>query len=62
MFGALCHDIDHSGFTCDFLDMSDNPLVSLYDTAVLENHHSWFGKFIIKVISINFEITPTNYL
>lgn len=49
LLGALCHDIDHPGYTNTFLKLSNHPLATLYDDSFLENHHYWLGQLIIKV-------------
>lgn len=39
IIAALCHDIDHGGFTNNFLVDIKDDLVQLYEESFLENHH-----------------------
>lgn len=39
IISALCHDVDHGGFTNNFLQMTNDILVQLYEESPLENHH-----------------------
>lgn len=39
IIAALCHDLDHGGFTNNFLQMTNDILVQLYEESPLENHH-----------------------
>ncbi|CAH1173827.1 unnamed protein product [Phaedon cochleariae] len=39
LIAALCHDLDHGGFTNNFLQLTDDTLAQLYDESPLENHH-----------------------
>ena len=36
---CLCHDLDHRGYSNDFLVKNKAPLAALYSTSVMENHH-----------------------
>lgn len=49
LFGGLCHDLDHPGYTNVFIKLTENPLASLYEDSILENHHAFVGAMIIKV-------------
>nr|XP_023015593.1 cAMP and cAMP-inhibited cGMP 3',5'-cyclic phosphodiesterase 10A-like [Leptinotarsa decemlineata] len=39
LIAALCHDLDHGGFTNNYLQLTDDTLAQLYDESPLENHH-----------------------
>ncbi|XP_060525449.1 cAMP and cAMP-inhibited cGMP 3',5'-cyclic phosphodiesterase 10A-like isoform X2 [Cylas formicarius] len=39
LIASLCHDLDHGGYTNNFLQMTDDTLAQLYDESFLENHH-----------------------
>lgn len=49
MIAALCHDVDHPGFTNNFLQVTNHVLADLYEESVLENHHYMVAMIIIKV-------------
>lgn len=59
MVAALCHDLDHRGFTNNFLQLTDNPLVQLYEESFLENHHYLVTMTILDDSSI-FTSMPAN--
>lgn len=46
---ALCHDIDHGGFTNNFLTLVSDNLVQLYEESPLENHHYHVTMSILSV-------------
>lgn len=48
LVSCLCHDIDHRGFTNDFLQKSNHPLTSLYPASTMENHHFQMTKLIVE--------------
>lgn len=54
LVAALCHDLDHRGFTNNFLQLASNPLVELYEESYLENHHYFVTMLLLK----NYEIFP----
>ncbi|KAG5883187.1 hypothetical protein JTB14_018203 [Gonioctena quinquepunctata] len=39
VIAALCHDLDHGGFTNNYLQHTDDTLAQLYDESPLEHHH-----------------------
>ncbi|RZB39878.1 cAMP and cAMP-inhibited cGMP 3',5'-cyclic phosphodiesterase 10A, partial [Asbolus verrucosus] len=39
LIATLCHDVDHPGFTNNFLQMTKDDLSFLYENSTLENHH-----------------------
>lgn len=39
IIAALGHDLDHGGFTNNFLQLTDDTLAQLYEESPLENHH-----------------------
>lgn len=49
VIAALCHDVDHPGFTNNFLQVTNHVLANLYEESVLENHHYMVAMMIIKV-------------
>ena len=49
VIAALCHDIDHPGFTNQFINLSHDPMSILYDKSPLENHHFYLTSLIIEV-------------
>eukprot|EP00479_Gromia_sphaerica_P007431 TRINITY_DN2475_c0_g1_i1.p1 TRINITY_DN2475_c0_g1~~TRINITY_DN2475_c0_g1_i1.p1 ORF type:complete len:463 (+),score=98.75 TRINITY_DN2475_c0_g1_i1:118-1389(+) len=54
MIGALCHDIDHPGYTNQFAINSASPLAVRYnDTSVLENHHAYEAFQILSLPQCN---------
>ncbi|KAJ8934359.1 hypothetical protein NQ314_013400 [Rhamnusium bicolor] len=51
LIAALCHDLDHGGFTNNFLQLTDDSLAQLYDESPLENHHHRVAMTILSAIS-----------
>lgn len=49
---ALCHDLDHGGFTNNFLQLTDDTLAQLYDESPLEHHHYRVTMTILSVSNI----------
>lgn len=39
LFGAICHDLDHRGYSNDFIKRTESPLSALYTTSIMEYHH-----------------------
>ena len=39
LVACLCHDIDHRSISNQFLTLTKHPLVTLYPTSTMENHH-----------------------
>ncbi|KAJ8952651.1 hypothetical protein NQ318_020966 [Aromia moschata] len=52
LISALCHDLDHSGFTNNFLQLTDDTLAQLYDESPLENHHYRTAMLILSICPI----------
>nr|CAH7748344.1 unnamed protein product [Callosobruchus chinensis] len=52
LIAALCHDLDHGGFTNNFLQLTDNTLAQLYDESPLEHHHYRVAMLIMSVCPI----------
>ncbi|KAJ8978479.1 hypothetical protein NQ317_018732 [Molorchus minor] len=50
IIAALCHDLDHSGFTNNFLQLTDDTLAQLYDESPLEYHHYRVAMIILSSI------------
>lgn len=49
MIACICHDLDHGGFTNNFLILSNDVLAQLYEESTLENHHYYVGSLILSV-------------
>lgn len=52
LIATLCHDLDHGGFTNNFLQLTDDTLAQLYDESPLENHHYQVGITILSEFPI----------
>ncbi|KAG8322474.1 hypothetical protein J6590_022923 [Homalodisca vitripennis] len=48
MVAALCHDLDHRGYTNNFVQLTKHHLAKLYESSPLENHHFVVTKMIIE--------------
>lgn len=46
MVAALCHDLDHRGYTNNFIQLTKHYLSTLYESSPLENHHFAVTKMI----------------
>lgn len=55
MIAALCHDIDHQGYTNNFLRIVQDPIAELYEESPLEHHH-YFVTLKILGVSIKIKI------
>lgn len=51
LLACMCHDLDHGGYTNNFLQKTDDTLSQLYDESFLENHHFQVAMLIYKVFS-----------
>ncbi|GLH07158.1 cAMP-specific 3',5'-cyclic phosphodiesterase, isoform F [Gryllus bimaculatus] len=49
---ALCHDLDHPGYTNNFLQLTNHALSLLYTESTLENHHFQVAMLIINTCDI----------
>ncbi|KAL1487955.1 hypothetical protein ABEB36_015336 [Hypothenemus hampei] len=49
IIACLCHDLDHGGYTNNFLQTTEDTLSQLYDESFLENHHYEVAMLIYKV-------------
>ncbi|KAL1488021.1 hypothetical protein ABEB36_015395 [Hypothenemus hampei] len=49
IIACLCHDLDHGGYTNNFLQTTEDTLSQLYDESFLENHHFQVAMLIYKV-------------
>ncbi|XP_050308588.1 cAMP and cAMP-inhibited cGMP 3',5'-cyclic phosphodiesterase 10A-like isoform X1 [Anthonomus grandis grandis] len=49
IIACVCHDLDHGGYTNNFLQLTDHTLSQLYDESFLENHHYQVATLIYKV-------------
>ena len=36
---CLCHDVDHRGYTNQYMVKSSSPLAGIYSTSTMEHHH-----------------------
>lgn len=52
IIAALCHDLDHGGFTNNFLQLINDDLAQLYEESFLENHHYRVTMTILNECSI----------
>ncbi|XP_070569294.1 cAMP and cAMP-inhibited cGMP 3',5'-cyclic phosphodiesterase 10A-like [Ptychodera flava] len=39
IISCICHDVDHHGYTNQFMQKYETPLASLYSTSIMEQHH-----------------------
>lgn len=39
LVAALCHDLDHPGYSNNFLKLTGSPMAHLYPNSILENNH-----------------------
>lgn len=51
LLACICHDLDHGGYTNNFLQKTDDKLSQLYDESFLENHHFEVAVLIYKAFS-----------
>lgn len=51
VIGAVCHDLDHRGYSNSFLQKCEQPLAALYSTSVMEQHHFQCAVAILQVIA-----------
>lgn len=58
VIAAICHDLDHGGFTNNFLQLTDDTLAQLYDESPLEHHHYRVAMTIWSEFQIYPNITP----
>ncbi|XP_044258943.1 cAMP and cAMP-inhibited cGMP 3',5'-cyclic phosphodiesterase 10A-like [Tribolium madens] len=47
LIASLCHDIDHPGFTNNFLQIIKDDITILYEAPALENHHWEVTKMVL---------------
>ncbi|XP_041979931.1 cAMP and cAMP-inhibited cGMP 3',5'-cyclic phosphodiesterase 10A-like [Aricia agestis] len=48
MIAGLCHDVDHPGYNNSFLALRQHPLARMYKSSMLEHHHYYITKKIVK--------------
>ncbi|KAH0998645.1 hypothetical protein HUJ05_009626, partial [Dendroctonus ponderosae] len=48
IIACVCHDLDHGGYTNNFLQKTEQTLSQLYDESFLENHHFQVAMLIYK--------------
>ncbi|XP_072391177.1 cAMP and cAMP-inhibited cGMP 3',5'-cyclic phosphodiesterase 10A-like [Diabrotica undecimpunctata] len=60
IIAALCHDLDHGGFTNNFLQLTDDTLAQLYDESILENYHYRVAMTILNGLQI-YNMTKEDY-
>ncbi|KAJ8921660.1 hypothetical protein NQ315_010569 [Exocentrus adspersus] len=61
LLAALCHDLDHGGFTNNFLQLTNDTLAELYDESPLEHHHYRVTMTILNNCPVFIDITPETY-
>ncbi|CAG9858267.1 unnamed protein product [Phyllotreta striolata] len=61
LIAALCHDLDHGGFTNNFLQLTDDTLAQLYEDSILENHHYYVAMTILNAIPIFNNMTADDH-
>lgn len=61
IISCICHDLDHGGFTNNFLILSNDILAQLYEESTLENHHYYVSKLILSENQIFPEIPDEDY-
>ncbi|XP_054283445.1 cAMP and cAMP-inhibited cGMP 3',5'-cyclic phosphodiesterase 10A-like [Macrosteles quadrilineatus] len=61
MVAALCHDLDHRGYTNNFVQLTKHYLSSLYASSPLENHHFTVAKMIIQKCAMFSYLKPEIY-
>jgi cAMP and cAMP-inhibited cGMP 3',5'-cyclic phosphodiesterase 10 len=58
---ALCHDLDHGGFTNNFLELTKDDLSYLYESSILENHHYYVAALLLEKCRVFIGFTPEDY-
>lgn len=61
VIAAFCHDMDHPGFTNNFLKATSHYLVDLYQESVLENHHSYVAHLLIQQLNLFSKFSRRDY-
>ncbi|XP_056644945.1 cAMP and cAMP-inhibited cGMP 3',5'-cyclic phosphodiesterase 10A-like [Diorhabda sublineata] len=61
LIAALCHDLDHGGFTNNFLQLTDDTLSQLYDESILEHYHYRVAMTILKGLRIYNNISKADF-
>ncbi|XP_044258941.1 cAMP and cAMP-inhibited cGMP 3',5'-cyclic phosphodiesterase 10A-like [Tribolium madens] len=61
MIAALCHDVDHPGFTNNFLESSNNDLANLYENSCLENHQYYVSMLLLDYSKILTHLSKDDY-
>ncbi|CAH1373880.1 hypothetical protein MTP99_015245 [Tenebrio molitor] len=61
IIAALCHDLDHGGFTNNFLQLINDDLAQLYDESFLENHHFRVTMTILNDCEIYSNLSENTY-
>ena len=51
--GALCHDIDHRGYTNLYMTERETPLAALYPGSVMEQHHFRYASTLLQDPELN---------
>ncbi|XP_063909612.1 cAMP and cAMP-inhibited cGMP 3',5'-cyclic phosphodiesterase 10A-like isoform X2 [Zophobas morio] len=61
IIAALGHDLDHGGFTNNFLQLINDDLAQLYDESFLENHHFRVTMTILNDCEIYSNLSENTY-
>ncbi|XP_068082303.1 cAMP and cAMP-inhibited cGMP 3',5'-cyclic phosphodiesterase 10A-like [Anabrus simplex] len=61
LVASLCHDLDHRGYTNNFLQMTNHSLSQLYSESPLENHHFQVTMIIINACKIFASFDSTTF-
>lgn len=59
LIACLCHDMDHRGVTSNFLGLTNDILVELYETSPMERHHYKMTTVLLDVTTIPISKTAT---
>lgn len=61
MIAAMCHGLDHRGYSNNFIKLTNHYLSSLYSTSYLENHNFVATKIVIEQCGMCQYLKPSNY-
>lgn len=52
LVATICHDLDHRGFTNNFLILTNDMLAQMYEESPLENHHVYMTMLILEDLNL----------
>uniref|UniRef100_T1HID7 Phosphodiesterase n=1 Tax=Rhodnius prolixus TaxID=13249 RepID=T1HID7_RHOPR len=58
LIAAICHDLDHPGFTNQFLRITSHPIAQLHAESCLEYHHSFVSRVLIDHYQLFAHLSP----